>query len=331
MSRLVTNSPTSGADDRQPRASSLRLDAAPEPEQLFIFGRAEAVEHHGDAAAGVSRPFANQPFDQDARERARRHDRLLGDARLAMNAEADRHLTIGNDEQRLAGARQRAAAKGDAEGDGAAVGDPRQPLHIVERHAGLRGRAGDLEDDDVARDAPAQRGAFGGRAGDIVGDRQDARVDALGGQTPRRRAEVEHVAGVIAEAEQHPAAAIGQPGDPRDRARRGRGENVAGDSGVGETGADIARESGIVTGAAADDDRHFAGRRRRGAQNASRRERHIAAIGRGETAKGFSSEALGLVVHKRHDGLSAALCSPPSLASPHHSANAAVTFSTMPM
>ena len=51
------------------------------------------------------------------------------------------------------------------------------------------------------------------RARDVVGNRQEARVDALGDQAPRRRAKIQYVAGVIAEAHQNAAATIGKPGD----------------------------------------------------------------------------------------------------------------------
>ena len=105
---------------------------------------------------GVGGTFAQKPLDQDLREFARGDDRSLRDARLAMDAEAERHFARGNDEQRLARAGKRAAAIGDPERECPGVGEPRQPLDLVDVEPGLGRRARDLEYGDVARDAPSK-------------------------------------------------------------------------------------------------------------------------------------------------------------------------------
>ena len=57
---------------------------------------------------------------------------------------------------------------------GRVVGRVGDALHRVEIGAGLRCGSGDLEDDEAAGDAAARRALLVGRAGDVVGDQEQA-------------------------------------------------------------------------------------------------------------------------------------------------------------
>ena len=94
----------------------------------------------------------------------------------------------------------------------------------------------------------------GGARGDVVGDGDGAAVDAVGAQPVLRGVEVEHVAGVVAVAEEHAAAVVRGLRDRVDLLRRRRGEEVAHRGAVGEALADESAERGVVAGAAADHD-----------------------------------------------------------------------------
>ena len=131
--------------------------------------------------------------------------------------------------------------------------------------------AGDLEDGEVAGDAAALVRLVDRGARDVVGH-----GDGAGRRCPRRaasccgRVEVEHVARVVAVAEQHAAAVLGRLRDRRDLLRGRRGEEVAHRGAVREALADESAERRVVAGAAADDERDGAsgvgassGRRRR--------------------------------------------------------------------
>ena len=120
----------------------------------------------------------------------------------------------------------------------------------------LGGRPGDLEDRQVAGDAATLLELVRRGAPDVVGDQHGAAVDALGPQLVLGGVEVEHVAGVVAVAEQHPTTLIGFLGHGVGPLRRRRGEQVAHRRAMGEAGADEAGEGRVVPGPTADDDRH---------------------------------------------------------------------------
>ncbi len=84
---------------------------------------------------------------------------------------------------------------------------------ILERAAPSGGGAQDLEHDQVTRDPPAL-GCFGRRgARDVVGDQHHLCRNALGIQSLRCLAEVEHVPGIVAEGEYHSVATVRRFGD----------------------------------------------------------------------------------------------------------------------
>ena len=182
-------------------------------------------------------------------------------------------------EQRLRLAGQGAAVEGDAERPGAVVGAAGQPLDLVEGRALLGGGAGDLEDREVAGDAAALLDLVRRGAPDVVGDQHGAAVDALGLQLVLGGVEVQHVTGVVAVAEQHPAALVGGLGDGVGPLGGRRGEQVAHGRAVGQAGADEAGEGRVVPGPAADHDRHRGLGRPRGPDHAAGHGPHPAARG----------------------------------------------------
>ena len=89
---------------------------------------------------------------------------------------------------------------------------------------------------------------------DVVGDGDGLAGDAVGAKAVLRGVEVEHVAGVVAVAEEHPAAALGGRGDAVHLLRRGRREEVAHRRAVREALADEPAERRVVPRPAADHD-----------------------------------------------------------------------------
>src|SRR5699024_1025127 len=85
--------------------------------------------------------------------------------------------------------------------------------------------AGDLEHRQVAGDAAAVAMVLGGVGDDVVADLDDPHVHALGAQLLRRGAEVQHVPGIVAEAQHHAAAVLrvaGEGGGRQERAPTAR-------------------------------------------------------------------------------------------------------------
>ena len=74
---------------------------------------------------------------------------------------------------------QGAAGESHAQGPGAVVGPSGDPFDPVEVVAGFGGGARDLEHHEVARDTTPLVNFLSGGAGDVVGDEDDAGVDAL--------------------------------------------------------------------------------------------------------------------------------------------------------
>ena len=241
MSRLVTSSPTSGCTSVTPACSSSGATRAEEDEELLVLGGAEPVDEDGRAAVGGRGALGEHRLDQLRGQRRGGHPVVGGDAGLAVDAEAEVHLTGLDVEERLVGARHRAAVEGHAEGVRRRVGLGHHALDLVEVEPGLGGRAGDLVDGERAGDpAPlvllVERGG-----GDVVGDVDDPGVDALGAEPVGGDLEVEPVAGVVAEAHDDAGATVGGPADPVDLLGRRGGEEVAEHGTVGEPGADRRR------------------------------------------------------------------------------------------
>jgi hypothetical protein len=216
-----------------------------------------------------------------------------------MDPEADRHFACRNDEERLPGARKRASAISDPERERPAIGEPRHPLDLINVEPGLGRCARGLEDRYVARDAPSKARRLSRRARDVVRDRQDADVDSLRNKTLRGGAEIEDVASVVAKSQEDSGLLMRQPRQPRDAARRRRGEDVSRDRSVGEALADIAGERRIATRAAADHQRDLA-LGGDGTQHSARGQADKAAVGLTEAPQGVSCKGPGIIVKKRH-------------------------------
>ena len=199
-----------------------------------------------------------------------------------MDAEADRHAALGHAEQGRLRAGERAAGEGDAEGAGALVRELREPGDLGEVAARLRGGGGDAEDGEVAGDAAALVLLVGSGREDVVGDGHGLAGDPFGAEAVLRGVEVEHVAGVVAVAEEHAAAVVGGLGDRDDLLRRGRGEEVPHRRAVRESGSDESAEGGVVARPAADDDGDLAVGHDGAADDPSGDAADRAAVGRDE-------------------------------------------------
>ena len=134
-----------------------------------------------------------------------------------------------------------------------------EALGRVEVGAGLDGGPGDLEHRQVTGDAAAVTVLARLPGGDVVADGDDAHVDPLGAELLGSDTEVEHVSGVVAEAEDHAAAVLGVAGHGVDLVGRRGGEDVAAGRTVGEAGAHPAGEGRVVAGAAADHEGRLTG------------------------------------------------------------------------
>ena len=137
-------------------------------------------------------------------------------------------------------------------------------------------------------------------AGDVVGDQDRAGLDALGVQAQLGLAEMQHVPGVVAVAQQHPAAGVGGLGHPVDLAGRGRGEHVPARRAGGQAGPDEAGEGRVVPGAAADHQGDLPGRDLGGADHAAVDTGHVAAVGRHEAVQCLIREISGIVEDLGH-------------------------------
>ena len=76
-------------------------------------------------------------------------------------------------------------------------------MHLVERQSRVGSGGGHFEHRQVAGDAAALLDLVGAGAGDVVGDRKLQRAMPLSFKRSAACAEVQHVTGVVAEAEQH--------------------------------------------------------------------------------------------------------------------------------
>ncbi|OUE28383.1 hypothetical protein BFL36_01440 [Clavibacter michiganensis] len=285
-------------------------DAGVDDEQLLGLHGAEAVEHGHDAGAAHVDPVRDlrgheQVLHEQLGQAVRGRDVGLVDAGLAVDPEADRHAPLGHREQRLVGARQRAAGEGDAHRAGARVGEAGDALGVVEVVArGGRGARG-LEHGEVARDPAALGLLVGGCAEDVVRHDDRAAVDPVAAHPLLRLVEVQHVARVVAVEEERAAALLAGADHGLHLVRRGRREQVAHRGAVGEARADEAAERGVVPGAAADDHGHLGLGGARRAGDAAVHAAHPAAVGADEAVRHVVRELRGVVPQSGHP------CSPP--------------------
>jgi hypothetical protein len=222
-----------------------------------------------------------QPVDQDRHARAlgepevadERIHEVLGDlvgrlertaagAGLAVDADADLHLALGQLEARHARGRQDGRREPDADGRGVlhdVLGDRRDLLQGV---AALGRRTGGLVGEDDPGHAPPVQLALVRLARDVVPAQHGRGPDVLQVCHVGREVEVEDVPAVVAVQVQHPRPAVDGLGRLEDLLRAGRAEDVAdGDAGA-QACPHVPLEQGEVAGAAAGDDADLAGDRR---------------------------------------------------------------------
>jgi hypothetical protein len=144
-----------GVDNLQARLTQQRRDRFPDEEELLVFGGAEAVEDDGDAGRVCGRGVGEEVGDEEAGEVVAGLERFVADARLAVDAEPDTHVALGNSEERLRGTGHGAAGKRYAEAAGGGVGYASDPFDFVDVETCCGGRSEGLEDGEVAGDAAA--------------------------------------------------------------------------------------------------------------------------------------------------------------------------------
>ena len=309
MSRLVTSSPTSGSTIGVAGRTQQPGHRPPDDEQLLVLGGAETVQDHADPVRVIARRLGQHPLHQEGGQLGGRRQRRLRHPGLTVDAEADTHQPGRHLEQRMIGAGHRAAGERHAQGPGAVVRVPGDPLHLIEVVTVVGRSTSDLEHDEVTGDAAPPLDLLDRRGGDVVGHEHHPGVDALGDQPLLSQGEVHDVAGVVAGAEQQ--SAVGGRG-LADRVgvlgRRG-GEDVPDHRTVGEARADHSAEGRIVTGTAADDHGHLARRSLRGPDHTTGHAHHPVAVDVQEACQQILREAGGVVVEAGH---------PPIISSPSH-------------
>src|SRR5699024_3659153 len=147
---------------------------------------------------------------------------------------------------------------------------------------------GDLEHRQVTGDPAALGMDLGG--GDVVGDGEDPGLDALLGQYLHGTAELQHVAGVVAEPEQHTTARGGGAGHGDSLGGRGGGNDVAADGAVGHPLPDPAGERRVVAGAAAQHERDLTRRGLGGPYRATVGGHHPVGVGADEAGQHVGRE-----------------------------------------
>src|SRR5699024_10687490 len=190
----------------------------------------------------------------------------------------------------------------EAEGTGGVIGLEGDALGLVDVGAGLDRGAGDLEHGQVTGD-PAPVAVVGGGVGDdVVADLDDPHVDALGAQLLRCTAEVQHVAGVVAEAQDHAAAVLRVAGDRVDLGGGGGGEDVAARGAVAHARTHPAGEGGVVARAATDHQGGLALRRLGRAHHATVDRGDVIRVGQCQAGDRLGREIGRVVEEVRHRG-----------------------------
>ncbi len=208
-------------------------------------------------------------------------------ARLTVNADAELHLVVTHLEDGLAGGGHGAGGQGHAHAAAIAVGLAGQVGALLQVVAGFGRRADDLLDEDRGPDAAPAGSVEAVLHGHVVIDEDVLDGDALGMGQIGGHLEIEYVAGVVLDQEQHARAAVDGLGRLVHLVGRGRGEDRAGAGRVEHTHADEAAVHRLVAAAAAGDDGHLAGHRGVGAVDVVRVEVDFQQVrmGRGHTLK----------------------------------------------
>lgn len=184
--------------------------------------------------------------------------RLLA-PRLAVNADAELQLTRRQIERGGALGRCGDGAESHPETPRGLVHLPGDGLHPFQRGALVGRGPGDLLDEQGGARAPAPRREEAVGHGHVVIDQYPGDPETLVLGELRGHLEVQHVARVVLDDEQHPRPAVDRGGGPHHLVRHGRGEHLSG-AGRGEhPGPDEPRVQRLVPGAAAGDQRHLPG------------------------------------------------------------------------
>ena len=93
-----------GLDDRVAAFAQQPRHGAPDDEQFLVLGAAESVEDHRDSLRLGVGMVAEHAVDERGGQVGGRRHRLVGDARLTVDAEAEPILPVGHGEQRMVGA-----------------------------------------------------------------------------------------------------------------------------------------------------------------------------------------------------------------------------------
>ncbi len=228
------------------------LQCQPGQHAQFLGGAAAQVveQQHQRRVGAVARIGLRQQRIQYQRQRVLDRGRLhLARTRLVVNAQAQFRRAAAGVPARHGAAGQRHAQRQQAFGEGLAA-----LRQLGQGYAFARQMADILVHQHRAGDAARLRGVG---QGDVVGDQHAGHVDAFGARALGGQAEIEPVAGVVLDHQQHP----GRVGAGADRGQHRfyprRGEQVAGDGAAEHAGADEAGMRRFVAGAAAGQHRHL--------------------------------------------------------------------------
>jgi hypothetical protein len=125
-----------------------------------------------------------------------------------VDAEADRHPSLGHGEESVVRPGQGAAAERDADRTGALICQLRYAGHAGEVVPGLCCCGCDAKDGEIARDSASLVLLGGGGTEDVVGHRDRLARDALRTKSFLGGVEIEDVAGVVAVREEDAATAV---------------------------------------------------------------------------------------------------------------------------
>jgi hypothetical protein len=201
-------------DLRQHRLDAVLLEQRtqrlPEHEQLLVLRRTPPVEdgRGPSRAAGARRSLGERRFQQHRGQFPGRNPSHRADSRFTVNTEAEVHVAWLHPEQRFGLPREGATVERHAKAERSSVGLARQRFHPVDVVTAVGGRAGDLKYHEVTDHPTAFRTLLRRCGGHVVRDEHRAAIDTLGAEPLLRDAEVQHITGVVAEAEQHPGAAV---------------------------------------------------------------------------------------------------------------------------
>jgi len=118
------------------------------------------------------------------------------------------HLAVGDGEEQVVSAGERAIGECDTHRARAIVRSLSHPFDVIQAHALLCARTGDLENGKVAGDTSTQVALVSRSGGDVIGHHDDPYVGSFGAHPVGCLTEVQHVTGVVAEAEGYATTSV---------------------------------------------------------------------------------------------------------------------------